>query len=140
MTELKSELLYEMQVELEKAQEIGSTPHGRRRIIYVKSGTFEGPRLKGEVLPGGGDWFLSRPDNVGELDIRATMRTDDGHLIYASYRGLLHGGDAGSGLCFRTTPYYETASEKYGWLNRIVAVGMGRPIEGGIAYEVYAIL
>ena len=152
MAELKTELLYEVSVDLEAPQDVGATPHGVRRIYYVKGGTFQGPRLKGEVLPGGGDWLLLRPDGAGELDVRATVRTDDGHLIYTHYRGIINAspevmqriaaGEAvdPSEYYFRTAPYFETSSEKYGWLNRIVAVGVGRMIPNGVAYTVYAVL
>ena len=138
--ELKSELLMEFHADLDEAQEIGDTPHGNRRIVYVTGGEFKGPKLKGEVLPGGGDWLLVRPDGAGELDVRATMRTDDGHLIYSSYRGVFHAGAEGSELYFRSTPYFETASEKYGWLNRIVAVGVGTFGQSRVSYKVYEIL
>ena len=151
MAELKTELLYEMSVDLEDAQEIGATPHGVRRIYYVKGGTFEGPKAKGQVLPGGGDWLLLRPDGAGELDVRATARTDDGHLIYAYYRGIIQASPEvaqrmirgetvdPSEYYFRTTPVYETGSEKYGWLNRIVAVAVGRIKPNWVGYTVYAI-
>ena len=62
MDEPRFEHLYDMTVDLEPPQMIGGTPQGNRQIFYVRSGTFEGPRLKGELLPGGGDWFLLRPD------------------------------------------------------------------------------
>ena len=88
MDEPRFQHLYDMTVQLEPPQMIGQTPQGNRQIFYVRSGTFEGPRLKGELLPGGGDWFLLRPDNVGELDVRATLKTHDGALIYATYRGI----------------------------------------------------
>jgi hypothetical protein len=152
MADLKAELLCEVSVDLEVPQNIGATPHGNRQIYGVKGGTFEGPKLKGEVLPGGGDWALLRPDGAGELDVRATMRTDDGHLIYTYYRGILHAppevaqrmlqGETvdPSQYYFRTTPVYETASDKYGWLNRIVAVGVGRFAANWVGYTVYAIL
>jgi hypothetical protein len=61
---------------------VGATPHGNRRIYYIKGGTFAGPKLKGEVLPGGGDWLVIRPDDTWKLDVRETLRTDDGQLIY----------------------------------------------------------
>lgn len=138
--ELKAELLMEFSADLDEGQEIGETPHGNRRIVYVTGGEFEGPKLKGQVLPGGGDWLLIRPDGAGELDVRATLRTDDGHLIYSSYRGIFHGGTDGGDLYFRTTPYFETASEKYGWLNRIVAVGVGTFTGSRVSYKVYEIL
>ena len=138
--ELKSELLMELTAVLDDGQEIGETPHGNRRIVYLTGGEFEGPKLKGQVLPGGGDWLLMRPDGAGELDVRATLQTDDGHLIYSSYRGVFHGGADGKDFYFRVTPYYETASEKYGWLNRIVAVGVGTFAPPRVTYNVYEIL
>jgi hypothetical protein len=152
MADLKSELLGEVSVDLEEPLNLGATPHGNRQIHYVKGGTFEGPKVKGEVLAGGGDWLLIRPDGAGELDVRATMRTDDGHLIYMYYRGIIHGppevigrvlqGEAvdPSEYYFRTTPVFETASEKYGWLNRIVAVGVAKLAPNWVGYTVYAIL
>ena len=152
MAELRTELLYEVSVDLETPQNVGATPHGNRQIFYVKGGTFEGPKLKGEVLPGGGDWFMFRPDGAGELDVRATVRTDDGHLIYTYYHGILEAAPevlqrvaAGETVdpaeyYFRTAPCFETASEKYGWLNRIVAVGVGRVAPNWVGYTVYAVL
>ena len=151
MADLNTEFLFEVSVDLEEPQEVGATPHGNRRIYYVKSGTVEGPKLKGEVLPGGGDWLLLRPDGAGELDVRGTLRTDDGHLIYSYYRGILHvppealqralQGEAldPSEYYFRTAPLFETASDKYAWLNRILAVGIGRRMPGQVGYAVYAI-
>ena len=152
VADLRVELLAEVSVDLEEPQNLGATPHGIRRIYYAKGGTFEGPKLKGEMLPGGGDWLLLRPDGAGELDVRTTMRTDDGHFIYVYYRGILHGppeviarvlqGEAidPSEYYFRTAPVFETASEKYSWLNRIVAVGVGRVTPNRVGYTVYAIL
>ncbi len=152
MADLKTELLCEVSVDLEPPQDVGNTPHGVRRIYYVKGGTLEGPKLKGEVLPGGGDWLLLRPDGAGELDVRGTIRTDDGHLIYTYYRGILSippevvqrifaGEEVDpSEYYFRTTPVYETSSEKYGWLNRTVAVAVGRVKPNWVGYSVYAIL
>lgn len=152
MDGLRSEVLFEVSVDLEPPQQVGATPHGNRQIFYVKGGTFEGPRVRGEVLPGGGDWLLVRPDGAGELDVRGTLRTDDGHLIYTYYRGILSvppevmqrmaKGEAidPSEYYFRTTPVYETASEKYGWLNRTVAVAVGRLAPNRVSYSVYAVM
>ena len=78
METLKTDFLCDLSADLEVPQDIEITPRGTRRIIYVKGGTFQGPRLKGEVLPGGGDWLLVRPDGTSELDVRSTLRTDDG--------------------------------------------------------------
>ena len=154
MSEVKTEFLFDMVGDLDREAmvDVGATPHGIRRIIYVKGGTFEGPKIKGVVLPGGGDWVITRPDGATVLDVRIALRTDDGHIIYMYYRGInfttpevrerLSKGETvdPSERYFRTTPVFETASEKYGWLNRIVAVGIGRSTPTGVGYKVYAIL
>lgn len=125
--ELRSRLLFELDIELEEPQQLGRTPHGARSIYYLKGGHFEGSRVKGQILPGGGDWLLSRSDDVKELDIRITLQTDDGHLIYVIGRGLLdsssyHAEATADEPYMRSVYYFETAAEQYSWLNRIVAV------------------
>lgn len=140
MSDLKTEFLFTMSADLAEAQDVGATPQGNRRIYYVTGGTFEGPKLKGEVLPGGGDWALVRPDGAVQLDVRATLRTGDGELIYTTYRGIIRGAPDSPDFYFRTAPMYETASEKYGWLNQIVAVGVGKLTPKGVSYSVYQVL
>lgn len=154
MAGVQTELLFELHMDLdqEAAQRVGATSRGTRLIGYIKGGTFEGPKLKGEVLPGGGDWLLIRPDGVREPDVRLTLRTEDGHLIYMAYRGVfriapellqrIRQGEAVDPTAYylRTTPVFETAAEKYSWLNQIVAVGVGTRIPTGLKYTVYTIL
>lgn len=131
---LRSELLFSMTADIEPPLDIGS-----RRIYNVTGGSFAGPKLRGEILPGGGDWLRVRPDGVSELDVRATLKTDDGALIYVRYRGIVVSKD--EGLYFRTTPVFECGAEKYAWLNNIIAVGVNRPAEQGkVSYDVYEIL
>jgi hypothetical protein len=154
MLALKTEFLCDVIVELdlEGMVNIGATPSGVRMIVYVKGGKVEGPKLKGVILPGGGDWFTIRPDGVMQLDVRVAMRTDDGDTIYVYYRGIntmtpeirgrIMGGETvdPSEYYFRTTPVFETASEKYGWLNRIVAVGVGQLTATDLRYSIHAVL
>jgi hypothetical protein len=154
MAGVQTELLFELHMDLdqEAAQRVGATSRGTRLIGYIKGGTFEGPKLKGEVLPGGGDWLLIRPDGVREPDVRLTLRTEDGHLIYMAYRGVFRiapellqrilQGEAVDPTAYylRTTPVFETAAEKYSWLNQIVAVGVGTRLPTGLKYTVYTIL
>jgi hypothetical protein len=71
-----------MQVVVGTPQKVGAVPHGTRVIVPITSGHFEGPRLRGKILPGGGDWTLLRADGVLELDLRATLETDDGALVH----------------------------------------------------------
>lgn len=154
MENLKTEFLSDVVVNVDwkEIMDLGTTPHGNRQIVYIKGGTFEGPKVKGVVLPGGGDWFIRRPDGVVEMDVRATVRTDDNHLIYTYIKGIndvtlevalkLISGEAidASKYYLRVTPVFETASEKYGWLNRIVAVGIGKLTPAGVTYKMYAVL
>lgn len=153
MGEVKTEFLFELAAELATIRDLGQTPMGNRRIAELAGGTFEGPRLRGRILPGaGGDWLLIRPDGVFQLDVRVTLEADDGALIYMTYRGLRHGPDdvmarvnAGeevdpSEYYFRTAPFFETGSEKYAWLNNIVCVAIGRRNEKGPVYRVFEVL
>jgi hypothetical protein len=151
---LRTELLFEMSVDMvDEAQVVGATPHGIRRIRYIKGGTFAGPKLAGEVLPGGADWLLVRSDGAREIDVRVTLRTDDGDLIYAISRGIFDvspetfarilKGEAvdPAEYYFRTTPLFETASVKHGWLNRVVAASVGRQAAPTVVRQtIYAIL
>ena len=133
---LQSRFLLSFDTELEPVQSVGA-----RQIYIVKGGEFSGPRLKGTVLPGGGDWAQRRDAGGLKLDVRATLKTDDDELIYVQYRGLIvpRPPDQG-GLYFRTTPYFETGSEKYSWLNKLIAVGVGKSVPGKVAYDVHEIL
>ncbi len=133
--EPRLELLYDIHVDLEPPQIVGQTPQGLRQVYIVRGGTFTGPKLRGEVLPGGGDWALIRPDGTLQLDVRATARTDDGALIYVTYSGLivttpevweriLRGEDVPlSQYYFYTNPMFQTAAPQYDWLNRTLAIG-----------------
>ena len=153
MDALKSEFLFEIELTVGPPEDVGATPHGLRRIVAVTGGRFEGPELRGTVAPApGGDWLLQRADGVFELDVRVTLRTDDGARIYMTYRGLrdappeiaarLAAGETvdPSEYYFRTAPSFETASEKYSWLNRILAIGVGDRRPSGPLYRVFRIL
>jgi hypothetical protein len=136
-----------------EVQDLGETPYGRRRIATVTGGSFKGEELHGTVLATpAGDWLLLRRDGVLQLDVRLTLKTHDGHLVYMSYRGMRHGpqwvidqlnkGEKvdPSQYYFRSTPRFETSSEKYRFLNRIVCVATGRREPTGPIYEVFQIL
>ena len=116
------------------SQKLGTVPHGIRSIVPVTGGDFEGPRLRGKVLPGGGDWLLLRPDGVLELDLRITLETDDHVLIYMTFQGLRHGP------YFRTLPRFETSTATYAFLNRIVSVGVGEAGPDGAVHRIDEIL
>src|SRR6516165_11507233 len=88
---LRSEFLCSLTGFVASPRDVGATARGTRRFYPAISGSFEGPRLRGEVLPDDGDWLLLRPDGVLEQDVRITLKTDDGAFIYARYAGMRHG-------------------------------------------------
>ena len=151
MDPLKSEFLASMTAELDAPQVVGPTPDGVRMIYYVTSGSIDGPKIKGKLLPGGGDWLRLRSDGAAVLDVRATIETDDGALIYAYYPGYINAPpdlmariQAGemvdpSQYYFRTAPRFETAAPRYAELNSLICVGVGRLGVSRVSYSIYAI-
>ena len=118
---MQSRLLMTLEVAVSGPQKVGAVPHGTRVTAPIASGHFEGPRLRGKVLPGGGDWTLLRGDGVLELDLRVTLETHDAALVYLTFTGLR---DDAHGY-FRTVARFETAAPQYAFLNRLLAVGAG---------------
>src|SRR5438046_5764882 len=139
-------------IEVKPPSVIGATPGYDRRIGEITGGRFEGPRLRGKILSGGSDWQSLRSDGTITMNVRLVMETDDGALIGMTYPGMRHGPKEvmdrlaraenvnPSEYYFRITPYFETSSEKYDWLNRIVTVAYGARMAGGALYQVFEIL
>jgi len=149
---MDTRFLMTLQVAVGSAQRIGAVPHGTRVTVPIASGRFEGPRLRGRVLPGGGDWTLLRGDGVLELDLRITLETDDGALIHMTSFGLRHGppeviaalarGETvdPSTYYFRTTPRFGTGHPQYAFLNRLLAVSSGERRAEGPIYTIDEVL
>jgi hypothetical protein len=116
---------------------VGQMPAGTRRIVQIVGGTFEGPGLKGKILPGGADWQMIRADGFSELDTRYTLETDKGQTIYVQNAGMRHAAPdvmqkllAGQQVdpalvYFRTVPKFETSAPELQWLTRAIFVGTG---------------
>jgi hypothetical protein len=149
--ELAVEHLLDLGVDLDPAQTF-ATPMGARMTLAVRGGSFSGPRLRGELLPGGGDWILASDDGIGRLDVRSTMRTDDGALIHFEAKGkgkvspewmerLAAGERIPYDQCYiRTTPSFETSDERYAWLNELVVVGINELSPDHVDYRLYSVL
>ena len=118
---IKFRPLMVLRLETSPTQEIGSTPQGALTIFPVTGGSFEGERLRGRVLAGGGDWVTAHEDGTFTVDLRVTLETDDGDLIHMTFTGVR---DDAHHYC-RTVPRFETAAPKYAFLNRLLAVGIG---------------
>ncbi len=153
MTELQHRHLITMTLTVDFAGmvSIGQTPAGLRRIVSVTGGAFTGERLSGTVLPGGNDWVVNREDGVMVIDVRLTLKTDDGAMIYLSYQGrLLAGAEAmarfrkGALLepheySLAMVPKFECGDKRYAWLNNVIAIGTGEQTEGGPVYSIFEI-
>lgn len=115
---------------------MGQTAFHRRVIGGIESGRWDGERLKGDILAPGGDWAL--PSGDGQLmllDVRQTLRTDDGALIYVTYQGRC---DRARGT-YTVAPTFETDDERYAWLNGVQAIGQGRTEGDDIVYEMFEV-
>jgi hypothetical protein len=152
LTAVRYKPLIIFQIEVKPPSIVGATPGHDRRIGEIAGGRFEGEQLRGRILSGGSDWQSLRADGATTLNVRLVMQTDDGDLIAMTYLGVRHGpkevldriarGESvnPSEYYMRATPYFETASEKYGWLNRVVTVAYGHRVAGGAIYQVFEIL
>ena len=145
-------LVYRLEAVLGEPLDLGEASHGRRRIVPQIGGTFEGPHMKGTLVPGASaDWQIVLPDGTALADIRYTLQTDDGALLYVQSRGVRHGSpevlerlgrgedvDA-SEYTFRTSTQIETASGELAWLNKGVFISVGGRRAGGVIYETYLV-
>ena len=110
-------------VTLGKAVEVGKTARGERRIIPITGGHFEGPGIKGVVMPGGWDWQLTRADGCTDVKADYFLKTDDGVVINVLNTGEICPGAGGKPAAVRTHPVFEPPLGKYEWLGRQAFVG-----------------
>ena len=115
------EFALQLKVTLGEAYSCGETQHGRRTIIPITGGTFEGPNIKGTILNGGADYQLANADNRTELEAIYCIKTDDGVNIHVRNRGIIANGKDENGnptFYFKAAPQFEApADSKYAWLN-----------------------
>jgi Protein of unknown function (DUF3237) len=145
-------LVYRLEAVLGEPLELGEVSGGRRRIVPQIGGTFEGPQMRGKLLPGvSADWQVVLPDGTALGDIRYALQTDNGALLYVQSRGVRHGSPEvlerlGRGedvdpseYTFRTSTQIETASRELAWLNKGVFISVGGRHAGGVIYETYLV-
>jgi Protein of unknown function (DUF3237) len=144
--------VYRLEAVLGEPLDLGDVSQGHRRIVPLTGGMFAGPELNGKLLPGASaDWQIGLPDGTTLGDIRYTLQTDDGALLYVQSRGVRHGGaevlarlargddvDA-SEYTFRSSTQIETASARLDWLNKGVFISVAGRGQGGVIYETYLV-
>jgi hypothetical protein len=126
-----------LQVETGARTVVENGPQGTRTIVQVTGGRFEGPRVKATVQAPAGDWITNRADGSYRLDVRLTLKTDDGALILVTYNGV--GQTTNTGASLRTAPLFETGDSRYVWLTRLQAIGVGERVGTAVKYEIYAL-
>ncbi len=122
--EPRLEFAFEEIVTLGQALAPGKTPYGSRNMIPITGGTFEGPGIKGTIVPGGWDWQLVRADGCVDIKADYMLKTDDGVIINVINTGVLcmpRSGETPSPA--RTHPRFEAPEGKYAWLGRTAFIG-----------------
>jgi hypothetical protein len=128
----KVDFAFSARVLLEPTREVGHTPYGLRRRIPIIGGTFEGPRIRGRVLPGGADWQLQRADDFTLIEADYMIEADDGTLIHVRNRGLTNTRvKSARSRYLRTAPEFEAPSGPHEWLNQSLFVGSLEAVTGG---------
>jgi len=143
--------LMKLIVRVEAPVPIGKVLTGNRMIYYASGGEFEGDRLRGQVLPGGGEWFLQNDDGLGQPDVRLLLQTEDSAHIYLRYTGVLDFNETaktaisegrstnfGDNL-FLTQVRFECSEPNYAWLSKTIAVGEGRMHPDCVEYAIYEV-
>ena len=144
--------VYRLEATLGDPLDLGDLAQGRRRIVPLTGGTFAGPELSGTLLPGASaDWQTVLPDGTTLGDIRYTLQTVGGDLLYVQSRGVRHGSpevlarlgrgeevDA-SKYTFRTSTQIETAAADLDWLNKGVFISVAGRQAGRVIYETYLV-
>ena len=144
--------VYRLEATLARPLDLGDTAQGRRRIVPLTGGAFTGPEINGKLLPGASaDWQIVLADGTALGDIRYTLQTDGGDLLYVQSRSIRHGSaevlarlgrgedvDA-SEYTFRTSTQIETAAPQLDWLNKGVFISVGGRQPAGVIYETYLV-
>ncbi len=144
--------VYRLEATLAQPLDLGVTAQGHRRIVPLTGGTFTGLEINGSLLPGASaDWQILLPDGTALGDLRYTLQTDDGDLLYVRSRGVRHGrpevlarlgrGDDvdASEYTFRTATQIETAAPDLDWLNKGVFISVAGRQATCVIYETYLV-
>jgi hypothetical protein len=148
-TSIQTEYLMTLNWKLEPPQAIDQNV----LVVNLPGGWVEGPRIKGTMMGPAGDWLRVMPSGALRLDVRGTIKTDDGELVYTSYNGVVQcskeqsdrlnkGEELKTEDCyFLTAQTFQTKSEKYGWLNGVQAVGKMVSLKGGdhVRIEIFVV-
>lgn len=146
--------VFTLSVDIAGPIEVGQVGAGNRRVIPITGGSLEGPDIRGKVLSAGADFMMVRENRTVEVNARYVVQMDDGANVYVENNGIRTGpkdeperlkrGETinPDEIYFRTTPKFETASAKYGWLMEFMFAGTARrrPEGGGVIIDIYRVM
>jgi len=101
---------------------VENAPTGTLMVGELRDARFEGDRFKASQRGVAcADWLNVTPSGTSIPDVRMTVETDDGAMVFIEYTGRMR---MDTGVAF-TAPTFRTGDERYGWLNDVQAVGKG---------------
>lgn len=146
------ELITQLDAALGEPIDLGITPQGHRRVVPIVGGRLHGPRVGGDILPGGADWQIVHPDGWVSVEARYTVVSDAGTAISIISRGIRHGspavmarllaGEAVDPMAyrFRTAVRFETEeTSDVGWLNHVLAVASASRDPAAVRIDIYEV-
>ena len=148
---IKLDPLFKIHAQLDDILDFGKSDAGHLRIVRILGGTFEGEKLSGKILNGGGDWQTLRDDGVMELEVRCLMQADNGALIHLTGQGMRHGppevmarmarGEAVAPdeYYFREFMRFKTSDKELAWLNGVFGLATGGREKNAVVLQVYAV-
>ncbi|MBC8241422.1 MAG: DUF3237 domain-containing protein [Alphaproteobacteria bacterium] len=150
---LRTTFLGELKIEMAGSHIFGATPMGQaRRIDYFESGHLKGPKIDAQIVRGSADALLHRFDGVIQPNVRLSLEISGGHHLFTQSQGYRHAAPAvmeriaqgqtvsPEEVYLRTAIFFETDSKAHDWLNRTVAIGVGRREPQAAVYDVYEVL
>jgi hypothetical protein len=117
---------------------LAGTPAGDRVIVEFAAIDFDGERVKAHLKgKAAADWIVIGADSTALIDIRFTLETQDGALLYVQMNGRANAATFNAGGPLYMTPRFETGDARYAWLNRVQAISKGKLEGGKIVNDVY---
>jgi hypothetical protein len=152
LPEPRLSLVYRLEASVGDPQDVGEISTGHRRVVPLTGGTFSGPELRGTLVPdASADWQIILGDGTALGDVRYTLETEGGDMLYVQSQSVRYGSAAvlerlGRGeevdaaeYTFRGAVNIETGAASLDWLNRGIFISVGGRQRGGVIYEVYLV-
>ena len=138
LSNLPVNFLFRLEAYIDQPISISPGPQADRVIVAPTGGIVEGPAFNGEVVSGpSSEWATLRADGTMKADVRLVLRSHDQQYVLMTYNGIAK--PERDSLSVIIAPLFETAVPEFAWLNNLQTLGIGKPTDQGIAYDIYQI-